>query len=1500
MKLIRINNQDRLNELGNSLQHRSYISRILSFAFSILLTFSITTNSVLANPTGGQVAAGDATITTPTPNTVQINQTSNKAIFNWQTFNIGAHETTQFIQPSVSSVALNRISPTQGASQIFGKLTSNGQIILINQAGVFFASGSQVNIGSIIVSTIDMTNKNFLAGKYIFDQPSQYSGAIINKGTIVASQNGLIALIGNGVSNDGLIKADLGSVILASGSQFIITFSGNQLISFTIDGAALSAGVDSNGKALKNGVSNAGQIIANGGKILILAKAVSNTLDNAINMSGVIQAQSISEKNGEIILSADKGTIRVTAILDVSGQNAGEKGGKIKIIGPDIVIEVPTVINADGNAGGGEILIGGNLHGAGPEMNALNTTISSDVFITANALQNGNGGKIIIWANDVTNFAGRIFAMGGAIGGNGGFAEVSGHQILNFRGTVNLSALSGATGTLLLDPENLTIQSAGITTATNSGGTTFTSNVDSSILTVIDLQTALANANVLVQTGLGGLQAGDITVANNVTWNNSNTLTLSAFRNINLNAMITNTAGGNLTLTADNTGIGIGTIAFSGITPQINLSGGGAVKFYYNPAIFPTPTNFSSNVNISGGTTFTPYMLVNNLINLQNMNNNLSGNYALGTNINASATIAWNAGAGFVPIGSNAANFIGQFDGQNHIIDSLNIFLPLADSVGLFGYVNSFGMIQNVGLTNMTITGLTHVGGLIGYDAAGAVNNTYTTGSVTADAISSNVGGLIGFSGSNVSNSYSLATIFAGATSQYIGGLIGQAGAGVSNSYHATGSVTAGATSTYVGGLIGYSLGSVSHAYNTASVIIGATGSSDFGGLIGYSAGNVYYSYNTGAITAGAAVTNVGGLVGVGFGTINNSYSSGLITTGATGSTNIGGLVGFAGNDITNSYSNSSISAGAANNNVGGLVGQNNAIISNTYSTGNVAAGAGSTFLGGLVGLNNTTVNNSFWDIQTSGQLASSGGAGKTTAEMMQQTTFCPSGNCSGDLIHFDFANTWGIVNGVTYPFLTPATLTYTANTANITYGSTVPLFSGTITGFVGSETLATATTGTLAFTSPATSSSNVGSYAINGSGLTANNGNYLFTQAAGNTSAFTITTALLTITATNQNKTYGDTLNLGTSAFTPTGLQNSETVGSVTLTSAGANALANVSTSPYAITPSAAIGGTFVASNYTINYVNGVLAVNPATLIYTANTGTMTYGSSVPALSGTVTGFVNSQTQASATTGTLAFTSPATSSSNVGSYAINGSGLTANNGNYLFTQAASNATALIIIPSTPVIPTEPAIVVPPNIPVNPSLPLIANIITSATVKDNNISNNELADISIINNTGLLENSQNIIIENTVLNNVAKSLPSSIGLTSENIINNVANNGIKSQNGVLYALPENVKFEQQNIMANISWFSIISIILMSAIILIVLLLILNNLYIIIWRKNNDEVNLEFNMHNQYHGAVFTHTIDTRNLIPINSLLITNFIYTTSGWINEPSYTDTVPSEKLAA
>ena len=194
---------------------------------------------------------------------------------------------------------------------------------------------------------------------------------------------------------------------------------------------------------------------------------------------------------------------------------------------------------------------------------------------------------------------------------------------------------------------------------------------------------------------------------------------------------------------------------------------------------------------------------------------------------------------------------------------------------------------------------------------------------------------------------------------------------------------------------------------------------------------------------------------------------------------------------------------------------------------------------------------------------------------------------------------------------ITPASLTlvYTADGATRTYGAANPALSGTVTGFVGSDTQANATTGTLVFTTLADAASNVGTYLITGSGLTANNGNYLFTQAAANNNALTITAATLT---------------------------------------------------------------------------------------YVADAVSRIYGAANPALGGNVTGFVNGQNLASATTGVMTFSSLASPTSSGGHYAVTGAGLTANNGNYVFVQAAANSTALTVIQGTT--------------PVMASLPIFSNL----------------------------------------------------------------------------------------------------------------------------------------------------------------------------------------------
>src|SRR5687768_8221173 len=154
------------------------ILKVIVFIFTL-----IAAQTSYANPVLDDVAAGDVNIQ-QTPGNTQINQGSQNAIINWQSFNIDAGEKTHFQQPN-GGVALNRINPNQGASQIYGQLTATGRIILVNQAGIFFGPGSQVDVGGLIASTSDISDANFLAGKFVFDHSSYQPASIVNKGTII-------------------------------------------------------------------------------------------------------------------------------------------------------------------------------------------------------------------------------------------------------------------------------------------------------------------------------------------------------------------------------------------------------------------------------------------------------------------------------------------------------------------------------------------------------------------------------------------------------------------------------------------------------------------------------------------------------------------------------------------------------------------------------------------------------------------------------------------------------------------------------------------------------------------------------------------------------------------------------------------------------------------------------------------------------------------------------------------------------------------------------------------------------------------------------------------------------------------------------------------------------------------------------------------------------------------------------------------------------------------
>lgn len=927
----------------------SVIGQLLVFITTLLMV-----DAALANPVLGNVAAGQVSVQ-QAPNSTVVNQSSQQAIINWQSFNIGASEKTHFEQPA-GGVALNRINPTQGASQIYGELSATGKLILVNQAGIFFGPGSRVDVGGIIASTSDISDANFLAGKYHFDQPSQYNGSIINQGTIHAAENGLVALVGTGVRNDGTIEAHMGNVVLASGSKFTVDLYGDQLINFSIDEETKSAGVDRNGNKLTDAVKNDGSIIADGGTILMSARTARNVVDNVVNMTGIAQARSVSEKNGVVILDGGDGNVKVSGTIDVSGKTTNASGGTVKILAKKVHIKSTAVIDASGDTGGGEVLIGGNYQGKGPELNANFTRVDQGAVINADALRLGNGGTVIVWADNTTQFHGSISALGGSEGGNGGFVETSGKTYLDVQGsTIDLRAPLGVTGTWLLDPENLTIQAAGTTTASFASNT-YTSNVDSSILTVADLEAALASASIIVQTGSSGSQLGDITVSDPIVWSSANSLTLSAHRNVTINAGISNIGTGSLNITADSDSNNTGAIAINnGIVlaggtltlsaPNVansitTLDGLGSInvnnftlakgQWTQTSALNPS-FNVANDFQLASGTRFirnmgtvtisgVPYNAIADVFGFQGIGTqNLNNNYALTQDINASVTTNWNSGAGFVPIGGT---FTGNLDGQNYVIDGLTINRPTLGIAGVFTTLAlGSNSISNIGFTNVNINsggGTTNqlLGGVAGVMTSGTLNNVFVTGALSQP------------NGVCCSGGYA------------------------------------------VGGLVGWIDGpaTIVNSYNDASV--NATILFSVGGLVGNSTG----------------------------GTISSSYNSGAVT-----GYSMGGLVGWMdGGSISNSYNIGSVTSG--NNQAGGIVGVVNSpsTITNVYASGQIS---GATTQGGIIysGNANATVTDSFWDTQTTNQPNAShsgaltGTTGLTTAQSLVED------NYTG----WDFTNVW-------------------------------------------------------------------------------------------------------------------------------------------------------------------------------------------------------------------------------------------------------------------------------------------------------------------------------------------------------------------------------------------------------------------------------------------------------------------------------------------------------------
>src|SRR5687768_14169524 len=296
-------------------------------------------------------------------------------------------------------------------TQIFGKLTSNGQIFISNQNGVLFGASARVDVGALFATSLSIKDQDFMAGRYNFYNEGS-AGSVVNEGNIVTA-NGYTALVGPQVRNDGIIIARAGSVALAAGDRVSLDMIGDGLISVSVDQSAYNASV-----------VNTGTITADGGTVLLTARSANALLDTVINNSGTIRANSLVERNGEIILDGgNTGVVAVSGTLQAAGVDAGTTGGTIKVLGDKVGLFGSALIDASGDVGGGTVLVGGNWQGQGDEWNASAAFMGSGVSILADARTAGHGGTIVLWSEGSTKAFGFISARGGQQSGNGGSVE---------------------------------------------------------------------------------------------------------------------------------------------------------------------------------------------------------------------------------------------------------------------------------------------------------------------------------------------------------------------------------------------------------------------------------------------------------------------------------------------------------------------------------------------------------------------------------------------------------------------------------------------------------------------------------------------------------------------------------------------------------------------------------------------------------------------------------------------------------------------------------------------------------------------------------------------------------------------------------------------------------------------------------------------------------------------------------------------------------------------
>ncbi|MBN0986909.1 filamentous hemagglutinin N-terminal domain-containing protein [Amphritea pacifica] len=474
------------------------------------------------------VSSGSGNIARPDAKTTVVTQNSKVMVATVSRLDLAGNELLQHNAQLSGSSVLYKIQDVK-ASDIQGRIEGNANLklmVLQNQNGMVFGPNSQVDVNSFVATTLDVDDAAFQSGKLILDGGNS-TGVIVNKGLIQAATGGSVALVAGQVDNQGVIIAEKGHVELASGRAVTIDFDGDGLLQLRIEEETTAGSGDA--------VANSGVIEAQGGEVLLTAKAARDVFTHVVNNTGVIRAGRVSNEGGVIRLVGEGGDTVNSGTLVATSVDG--KGGDIDVLGDRVALTGNAVVDASGETGGGTIRIGGDFQGKNPDIsNASDTFVGKDVDIKADATTDGDGGRVIVWADKNTSYQGKISARGKGENGVGGSSEVSGKEGLGFTGKVDLSAESGEKGQLLLDPEIIEIVADGDIAALNQ--------IDS-----VTIQSMLSLADVTLQS------SSDIAVNAEVKINSASSLTLDATDNIHINKAINNAGTGDLNFTVGSSAV---------------------------------------------------------------------------------------------------------------------------------------------------------------------------------------------------------------------------------------------------------------------------------------------------------------------------------------------------------------------------------------------------------------------------------------------------------------------------------------------------------------------------------------------------------------------------------------------------------------------------------------------------------------------------------------------------------------------------------------------------------------------------------------------------------------------------------------------------------------------------------------------------------------------------------------------------------------------------------